>query len=282
MDEKYDMKVPHFNGTREDDFQLWSLRIKAALRSRELASALIDEAVETKVNEKAMTIIITALGDNPLRAVQECLTAKAVWNKLQGRYAGQSMVNKLSVLNTLLNMILKKSSNMRDHIAILESQFSRLATMGSNLEESLKVAILLSSLSELMEYNAVTVSINALAESTTTWNYVYLIFMEEQKRLTQKIDTSLSVTNTDIARLASSSRMGRNNYIQNEKRTSFRMRCFKCDRLGLKARDCQDTKRVPPTRNGKDAGKWRSRGEKTITGTRKLVPTLPKNWNARK
>lgn len=57
------------------------------------------------------------------------------------------MVNRLTALNDLLSTKLKVNEQMVDHIAHLESQFSRLATMGSKIEEQMRVTVLLSSLS---------------------------------------------------------------------------------------------------------------------------------------
>lgn len=61
-----------------------------------------------------------AFADNPLRAVQLRLTANVVWNKLQSRYAGQSVVNKRRDLDTFLNAEQRKSDGMGDHMEDLE------------------------------------------------------------------------------------------------------------------------------------------------------------------
>lgn len=72
---------------------------------------------------------------------------------------------------------------MRHHVAHTESQFFRLAAMGSGFKESLKVAILLSSVSNHEELVPTSASINTLKEETATWEYVKSIFIEENKRL---------------------------------------------------------------------------------------------------
>lgn len=73
---KCDSKVPRFNGTIEDDFYLWWLKVEAALERRKLATTLCDEEAEARVDKKAREIIIAALGNNPFREIQNYPTTK--------------------------------------------------------------------------------------------------------------------------------------------------------------------------------------------------------------
>lgn len=58
------------------------------------------------------------------------------------------MINKLVIFKLLLNNDLKGSASKGDHIPTLESYFSRLSSIGSDMEGPLKVIVKLSSLSE--------------------------------------------------------------------------------------------------------------------------------------
>lgn len=98
--------------------------MKAALRCKDLITASTEDTVERKVSEKALSRTISALGYNLLRSVHECETAKKTWNKLQQRYAGKTLIYKLELLNNMLNTRFKQATNMGDHVAKLESQFS--------------------------------------------------------------------------------------------------------------------------------------------------------------
>lgn len=97
------------------------MRVKAALRSTDLVSALTTDRIEPRTSDKVLSMIISALGDNFRRAVQERTSAETAWKKLHERYAGTSMVNKLSVLNVVLNIKLNFNENMGNHEAIAES-----------------------------------------------------------------------------------------------------------------------------------------------------------------
>lgn len=61
---------------------------------------------------------------------------------------------------------------MKNHIAVLESEFSLLSMMGSELDESIRVVIFLSSLSERSEFVAIVASVATLQQQLATWNYV--------------------------------------------------------------------------------------------------------------
>lgn len=73
-------------------------------------------------------------------------------------------------------MRLKASIEMGDHIAQLEWQFSRLAGMSLIIEEQIKVAILLSSLSEQREYAPTIASVDTIHGEIVAWSYVARIF----------------------------------------------------------------------------------------------------------
>lgn len=75
-DEKYEPRVPKFYGNTEDDFHPWSVQARAALKEKELLAAVTDESVDLKMNERALALIIMALGDNLQRCIRECKAAK--------------------------------------------------------------------------------------------------------------------------------------------------------------------------------------------------------------
>lgn len=51
-------------------------RMKAALRGKKVIATLINENFETETTEKALALIMSALVDNPFRAMQNCTAVK--------------------------------------------------------------------------------------------------------------------------------------------------------------------------------------------------------------
>lgn len=184
-DEKYDALLLRFSGTNQDDFHQWTLLVKAALNSRELAEVFTDDNVEDVISEKGLSIINSAVGDNQLRAVNHCTGTKAAWDKLHTRYAGTSMVRKLSALNTVPITKLKRSDNIGNYIAVLKSHLSSLAMKGLELDESIKVAIFLPSVLERSGFAAISALVTSMQEQLVTWCYNSTLSMEEQIRISR-------------------------------------------------------------------------------------------------
>lgn len=133
-EKRYKASVPKLHGNKDHDFHLGSIRVKEALRGKELIIAWAKKSVESNVNEQAIAFVIMRLGNNPLRSIQECETAMEVWEKLQVKYAGKTIINKISILNSLLNTKFQRCADTGNHISLFEYQFSWLASMGSTLK----------------------------------------------------------------------------------------------------------------------------------------------------
>lgn len=96
-----------------------------------------------------LALIISVLDDHPLRAVQSCATSQEAWKTLQSRYTGRTLVVRLRVLNSLLNMKMMKGEPIGEHTSKIESKFSRLASKIDPVSESMQDAILVLSLSDM-------------------------------------------------------------------------------------------------------------------------------------
>lgn len=82
-----------------------------------LAKALDENTAEKNIDKKAMAIVITGLGDSPLRATQECQSGKDAKHKLRIRYARKSTINEVSLLKNLLNSKLGRNTQISDHVS---------------------------------------------------------------------------------------------------------------------------------------------------------------------
>lgn len=75
---------------------------------------LDNDNVSKRPDSSGKELIIAALGDNPLRVIQSCETAKSAWEKVHARQARKSTISEFSVSNNLLNVNVIKDANMRD------------------------------------------------------------------------------------------------------------------------------------------------------------------------
>lgn len=108
--ERYEEHLPKLLGTTDDDFNLWSTRVNAVLRTREPAAGLSEDNISSVTDERALAFIISALRNNIFRTLQDCTTTRAVWSKPQPVYLDKTMTNKLEVLQTLLNFRMRREN----------------------------------------------------------------------------------------------------------------------------------------------------------------------------
>lgn len=93
------------------------------------------------------------------------------------------MVNKLSTLNNLLHTDLEGIKEIDYHVVILESQFSSLVAMTTTVEESMKIATIVTSLSNFTNIAPIVTSVSTIQESMITWDYVTMLFIKNSSRL---------------------------------------------------------------------------------------------------
>lgn len=100
------------------------LMMKTALRAKKVASALLKEDVSTDITDETLSLVISALGDSSLRAVQLCKTARDAWEILHKMYAGNTFMSRIGVLSNILNIKPKKEVQLSDHIARTKTKFA--------------------------------------------------------------------------------------------------------------------------------------------------------------
>lgn len=121
-------------------------RTKSSPSRPKLAESLEADAVSDRLDERALLLIISEPVDHPLRVIPSFITTKSVCEKLNLLFARKCMVNKFSMLKNLLNKRLKQVKEMGSHMAILDSQFTRLEAMGTTVEDLMIIMISLVSL----------------------------------------------------------------------------------------------------------------------------------------
>lgn len=74
---KFEIKLPVFHGSSGEYYRHWKIRVKAALRGKDLIDAMDNNRTDNIVSMKALSINISGLEDNPLRIIQDCVMAIA-------------------------------------------------------------------------------------------------------------------------------------------------------------------------------------------------------------
>lgn len=193
MTDTKEERIPKFNDKPEESFHLWRLRMEAIFENRECMGILdgselvpsddLDALSDyNKKRKRAVALMVLALGDKPLKAVQKySKDPKEMWTKLTGRYAGKTTSNKLSLMNEIFSRKLEHGESISDHIAELELSFTKLENAGQKIQDLMQVSILLSSLKECDEYESTIAAIKTMDEEKATWDAVSNRLIDEYK-----------------------------------------------------------------------------------------------------
>jgi gag-polypeptide of LTR copia-type len=168
---------------------------------------------------KALAIIVSSLGDKPLRAVVGVRRdPREMWRRLHVRYARPASSTKVSLYEILANKRLKRGGNMQNHIAEFEQLYDRIDSMGDAVVEVQRVATLLRSVGA--EYESIVLALRTVP-GNMSWD-------DLTARLLYEYERRESAKNEGGASLISSQRMKRG------------PKCFSCGKYGHIKTNCTE------------------------------------------
>ena len=166
---------------------LWNV-VKAAQSSVTTSSSNITTAPQSQENariiakhEKASGMIISALGNAPLRVVIEADDdLHRMLQLLDGRYASNRTVSRIAVQTQLFRMSYK-NQNMASYVEKFTSLFSQLEQMGkdSAIPETHKAPMPLASIDPNCFLEATAAALRTKDPTELTWQYVATTLIDE-------------------------------------------------------------------------------------------------------
>lgn len=203
------LKLVRFHGKRGEDYGLWRMRLRAACRVKgvwkvvestsettsqtSLASTSLEKDSQQPSSsvsvpekhleklEKASAIIISTLGDAPLRVIMEADDDPSkMLRLLDARYASSRTVSRIAVQTQLFRMSYK-GQNMSSYIDQFTSLFSQLERMGKDaaIPETHKAPMLLASIDPYCSLESTAAALRTKAVSELTWDYVATTLIDE-------------------------------------------------------------------------------------------------------
>lgn len=157
-------KILRFNGITHEGYQLYCLRIKEALRAKRIIRTLTNDKVDQTGSDQKLSVIVCSLGNNPLKVIQSCQTLKANCERFNLRYPGRAVINKMGMLNSLLNIKHSKGEGIGNRIATMETKLARLASMNWVVKDSMKIALPILSIRHSRGFEVISASINSMKE----------------------------------------------------------------------------------------------------------------------
>ncbi len=199
------IKIPRFHGKRGDDYGLWRLRLRAACRVKGVWNVVEPHSSATEASatssagvaitptaasvsakhmaklEKASGIIISALGDAPLRVVIDVDDDPArMLQLLDARYASNRTVSRIAVQTRLFRMKYT-TQNMSSYVDTYASLFSQLERMGKDaaIPESHKAPMLLASIEPDSALESTAAALRTKDIEDLSWEYVARTLIDE-------------------------------------------------------------------------------------------------------
>ncbi len=180
-------KLKRFNGNHYENYNLWRIRAKATLKGKQYWSQLMTRTAEATVLEKATSLLVSALGDSPLRVWRaEIGNPIELLNKLDQRYTSNRAASRIATSTAVYSKHYSDSMNTSKYIDEFSQLFSQLEMMGDSamLPEAHKAPILLASLgtSSRLENTAAALRLKDLDD--LTWESVTTDLIQEYERRT--------------------------------------------------------------------------------------------------
>ncbi|XP_062704367.1 uncharacterized protein LOC134286721 [Aedes albopictus] len=99
-----------------------------------------------KDDSKARATMGLCIEDNQFGLVKTANSASDFWNQLKAYHEKSTVTSRVSLLKKLCSLNLAEGGDVEGHLVVLEDLFDRLANAGQELEESLRIAMILRSL----------------------------------------------------------------------------------------------------------------------------------------
>lgn len=197
----YALKILRFHGLRNEDFALWRMRLRAICLVKglwevvesdltpttEASSSSSSASKSTKLSgtgdklEKASGIIISALGDSPLRVVIDAQDdPRKMLQLLDGRYASKRTVSRIAVQTKLFRMSYT-NQNMESYVDQFISLFALLECMGKDpaIPESPKAPMLLASIDPKCALESTAAALRTKKVNELTRDFVSTTLIDE-------------------------------------------------------------------------------------------------------
>lgn len=182
------------------NYESWSFKVKMMLVREDLweilesdppapqvtpatnsAPAVINNAKEisewNKRDGKAMAVIALTVADSQLLLIKKAKTAKESWKLLKDYHQKGSKTNQATILKKICKMDLCEGGNMEDHIFKMDELFDRLASLGRDLEDDLRIIMIIQSLPE--SYNTLTTALEARGDDQLTLSVLKAKLLDE-------------------------------------------------------------------------------------------------------
>ena len=225
------------------NYHLWKFKMKTLLKDKGLwdivegtrvapeASLDSGNALKEwrKKEDKAMALIVLALGDEQLMHVQSAGTSAEAWQKLGAVHERKSLANKLYLRRQFLTVKMEEGEKMLDHINKVKVMAQQLEAIGAQVNDEDLVTTVLYSLPQ--SFDQLIISLEARADDLDM-EFLTARLLHEETRRGQKGEDG------GVAGKA----FNANGIARRQQRGPKKGKCFYCGKEGHFKSDCRKMK----------------------------------------
>lgn len=204
--------------------------MKILLEEKEMSEAIdekgwdLNDKDSIAKDNKAKSLIVSCVSDCHIDILRKCKTAREMIVKLESVFERKSIFNKLYLRKKLLSLKCNSKKTMQEHFNDFDKIINDLEAAGCKIEESDKVCHLLLTLPK--EYDTVITTIETMSnEKEIDIEFVKSRLLDSELKFNDgKTTESNNSTNNDVE-------------------NSF-LTCFRCNKQGHKAFQCDNNKQA--------------------------------------
>lgn len=207
-----------------NNYQAWQFSVKMLLIREDLwdyvSPGVSPDPVTDlwrKGDQKAIATIALLVEDNQHFLIQNTITAKSTWEALQKYHSKATLTSKISLLKKVCNKQYKNGDDMEKYLFEFDELFAKLGNAGKQLDEDLKVALILRSLPE--NFDSLCVALEARQDEDLKLEMI-------RGKLIDHVQKTKETEDGDIEKAMRAS--------------ANKLKCFYCDKEGHIKRYCKE------------------------------------------
>uniref|UniRef100_A0A0A1X768 Retrovirus-related Pol polyprotein from transposon TNT 1-94 n=1 Tax=Zeugodacus cucurbitae TaxID=28588 RepID=A0A0A1X768_ZEUCU len=228
-----------------ENYDVWSIQMRSILINTDqwlMVNGDIKRCAENADkwdydDQKALANIILCVKPTEITNIKSCKTSAEAWKKLREVHMPCGPLQKVSLYKKLLGCSMSANQSMSCYLTSFVELVDKLAELNIELNEELKVIILLSSLPA--EYENFVIAIET-RDKLPTFNVLKVKLLEEGARREQQMNQEPSqAVYARVKESAHSSNKAFGNAKHNTKSNEFKGKCFGCGMRGHTIAQCK-------------------------------------------